>query len=123
MHHNVVGYDDYDDYDYYLGHVDDFLAYDAFAWAAEEPMPYEGFSRGIIPELGHYRHSHQQERADYSEFRAADKQYGAEDPRDRDELAEAHEEIHDTETADEGLAEAAAGAVAADHALDMVDAS
>lgn len=123
MHHNIVDYEYYDDYDHYLDTVDDFVAYDAFAWAAEEPMPYEGFSRGVVDELDRHRREHDREKADYSAFRAADKQAGREeDARGHD--GEAHGEIRDAETGAEGLAvAAAAAAVAVDHTLDLVDAS
>lgn len=123
MHRNIVDYDDYDDYDYYLLYVPDFLAWDAFAWAADEPMPYEGFSRGVIEELAPFRQEHGQERADFSAYRQADKSMGTDEQHHRDELAHEHEAIRDAELESEGLVEAAAAAVAVDHALEMADAS
>lgn len=79
MHHNIVEYDDYDDYDYYLGHSSSFLAYDAFAYGCDEPMPYEGFSRGVCPEIAHYRAHHNQLRCDNSQFRELDRQAAREE--------------------------------------------
>lgn len=78
MHTNVYEYDDYDDYDYYLAHNRGFLAYDAFAWGADEPMPYEGFSRSVIPGLTDYRRQCGHDRPDYDFFKTSDKQAAAE---------------------------------------------
>jgi hypothetical protein len=79
MHRNIVDYDDYDDYDYYLGHSSSFLAYDAFAYGCDEPMPYEGFSRGVCPEIAHHRSHHNQHRADNAHFRELDRQAAREE--------------------------------------------
>ncbi len=79
MHRNIVDYDDYDDYDYYLGHSSSFLAYDAFAYGCNEPMPYEGFSRGICPEIAHHRAHHHQQRGDNAQFRELDRQAAREE--------------------------------------------
>jgi len=87
MHHNISSYDDYDDYDYYLAHNRSFLAYDAFAYASDEPMPYEGFSRGIVPEIAAHRAMHHVERADMSSFRSLDKQ-AAREEREAERLLE-----------------------------------
>jgi hypothetical protein len=119
MHQGIADYDDYDDYALYLWTVDDFLPYDAFAWGSDEPMPHEGFARGVLPDLARHRHDHQLERADYSAFRAADR----EDARHHEELADAREHMHDEAAASEGLAEAAAAVIVADQALDMADTS
>ena len=86
-------------------------------------MPYEGFSRGVIPELARHRHEHGQARADYSAYREADKIMGTEEERPLEDLARAHEDIRDTELAEEELAEADAGLEAADNELEMADAS
>jgi hypothetical protein len=89
MHHNIVVFEDYDDYDYYLWHNPGFLPYDAFAYASDEPMPYEGFSRGIIGDLATHRAHHGQDRADYKSFRDLDKAAEAEE-----RAASATHEIH-----------------------------
>lgn len=78
MHTNVYEYDDYDDYDYYLSHNRGFFAYDAFAWGAQEPMPYEGFSRSVIPGLSDYRRRCGHDRPDYDFFKTSDRQCAAE---------------------------------------------
>ena len=47
----------------------DFLAWDAFGVDAPEPMPYEGFTRGVIPELERYRKTHRLTRPNRSLLR------------------------------------------------------
>ncbi len=74
VHHNVVEYEDYDDYSYYLYHHRAFLPWDAFAYGAEEPMPYEGFSRQIIPAIAEHRATHALERANLAEYKSLDRQ-------------------------------------------------
>ncbi len=67
MRGNIDDYDDYEHFSYYMDDDDlDFLPYDAFAYDSEERMPYEGFAKEVIPDLGEYRSSHDQEKADYS---------------------------------------------------------
>ncbi|MBL8743337.1 MAG: hypothetical protein JNK04_19635 [Myxococcales bacterium] len=87
MHRNIVDYDDYDDYDYYLGHSSAFLAYDAFAYGCDDPMPYEGFSRGVCPEIARHRAYYHQTRCDNSHFRELDRQ-AAREERERERAAE-----------------------------------
>ncbi|NUP13444.1 MAG: hypothetical protein HOW73_45985 [Polyangiaceae bacterium] len=79
MHHNIIEFEDYDDYSYYLDNDPDFLPYDAFAYGSDEPMPYEGFSRVVVPDLARYRAQHEQDKADYGFFRSMDKQAAAEE--------------------------------------------
>ncbi len=67
IHHNVYVYDNYDHYSVFLSHGH-FLPYDAFAYGGEERMPYEGFSRTVIPELDEYRDEFGMEKADYTPF-------------------------------------------------------
>ncbi len=59
---------DYDDYHMYGGmleyasdHGDPFLAVDAFNHRAEHRMPYEGFTRQVIPELDEHRQVYEQD--------------------------------------------------------------
>lgn len=49
----------------------DFLAWDAFGVDSPQAMPYEGFTRTVIPELDQYRRFHQMDRPDYSLLRRA----------------------------------------------------
>jgi hypothetical protein len=122
MHRNIFDYDAYDDYDYYLSSVDDFLPYDAFAWSSREPMPYEGFSRGVVREIAHHRAEHQQDRADYSAFRSADKQ--APDADERAEMMRAAmDEPQGMGTDESDLSEAAALGATADEGANVTDAS
>ncbi len=116
MHRNVCDYDDWDDFDYYLYHDDHFFPYDAFGYGADEPMPYEGFSREVLPELDQHRASHGQEKADYSAFRELDKQGGGSD-------REAHADEQQQQQQDTAEAAAAAAAIGAVDAMEMTDAS
>ncbi|MBK6516028.1 MAG: hypothetical protein IPG04_18500 [Polyangiaceae bacterium] len=121
MHHNIIEFEDYDDYSYYLERDPRFLPYDAFAWGAEESMPYEGWSRAVIPELASYREEHGQDRADFGFFRSADKQAEREAREaERDAAREAERDAVDTserselEAAMDGETSADAGSSADD---------
>ena len=116
MHRNVYEYDDFDDFDDYLWYDDDLFPYDAFAHGSDEPMPHEGFSKEVLPEIAEYRHAHGQEKADYSAFKEVDRKGGS---LDENRLAEEY----DQSAQDDAGAQAAAAVVAADHAMDMADAS
>lgn len=72
MHEAVYEYDDYDDYGVYMGYGT-FLAYDAFAHAYEDRVPYEGFSRGVLSELDGHREQNGQDGADYGFFKGAER--------------------------------------------------
>jgi len=122
MHKGFDDYDDYDEYSACMEHTDEFLAYDAFAMSADERMPYEGFTREVVPELDEWRDTHDQEKADYSELKEAIK--AGDMP-----VEEPLEEGEGDGEGDGGLADAAdaaaaaAGAAAAIAAADaMIDA-
>ncbi|MDF1664725.1 MAG: hypothetical protein P1V97_23400 [Planctomycetota bacterium] len=69
MRRNIHGYHRYDKYSHYMDGPQAFLAYDAFSYGAEERMPYEGFTRGVITEMDDWRQSNGQEKADFSYFK------------------------------------------------------
>ncbi|HIG28770.1 MAG TPA: hypothetical protein EYQ50_13600 [Verrucomicrobiales bacterium] len=75
MHHNVHGYDRYDNYDAFMTAGVVFLAYDAFSYRADERMPYEGYSRTIISDLDGFRNEHDQDSADYGIFKESINDY------------------------------------------------
>lgn len=70
MRRNIHGYHHYDKYSHYMDGEEDFLAYDAFSYGAEERMPYEGFTRGVILEMDDWRRAWGQPKADYSYFKS-----------------------------------------------------
>jgi hypothetical protein len=119
MRRGIHDYDDYDSYEYYYGYYDNkdsyFLPYDVFAYSYEESMPYEGFSGEVIPDIHEHRADHDLEKADYSEFKDLDKQYGALGPSDTVPDEEALESGSDSDGSDGAAAAAgfAAGAVMA----------
>ncbi len=78
-HRNICDYDDWDDYSDYMDDDDDFLAYDAFGYGAEERMPWEGFSREVFSELDETRTATGQEKADYSALKECKKGPSAHD--------------------------------------------
>ncbi len=119
MHHNIHSYDSYDSYSVYLDTGVAFLAYDAFAHAAEERMPYEGFSRTVIDELDEFRVEHDMERPDYAMFDEWEDEAAA-DAEGEMETGDAGEMEGDFA---EGVAAAALAAEADALADDLVDES
>ena len=75
MNHNIYHYDHYDRYDALMCASIGFLAYDAFAYRAEERMPYEGFTRTVIDDLDEFRVENDMEKADYAGFDEAFNEY------------------------------------------------
>ncbi|MDJ0835705.1 MAG: hypothetical protein QNK37_04265 [Acidobacteriota bacterium] len=65
MGSNIHNYNEYHHYNAFMTAGLSFVAYDAFARAADERMPYEGFSRTVIDELDQYRIAHNMEAPDY----------------------------------------------------------
>lgn len=108
MRRNVYEYEEYDDYSDYLDYCDDFLPWDAFAYGCEEPMPYDGFCREVVQEVQPYRDSHGQEKADYSELKAANKHAQGEEQSMNDAREELHAEGDDMDGGAEAVAAMAA---------------
>lgn len=84
LRQNIESYQDYEAYASYLAGIPGMLPYDAFAYGSAEAMPYEGFVRQVLPALERHRRTSGQTRADYSAFKAKDKERGAQakDPRE-----------------------------------------
>lgn len=112
MRSNIGGYDHYGRYALLWGGAAGFLAYDVFAMGASERMPYEGFSRGVIGELGDYRETHGMDRPDYSEYQEV---LQGESEEELDQYLEM-EEL--PEEGEEGLEDEAADAMAEDEESD-----
>jgi len=104
MNYNIYSYDSYSSYSTYMALDSSFLAYDAFAFGAEERMPYEGFTREVIEDLGEYRDENEQEKADYSNFKEGQSEEEADYSEDWDVSEEDAEAAAAAAMASEALA-------------------
>ncbi|MGE0489869.1 MAG: hypothetical protein AB7S38_11745 [Vulcanimicrobiota bacterium] len=117
MRENIVAFDDYDSYNTYWCELeDDYLPYDTFAYCSHERMPYEGFSRTLIPDLDEHRRHHGWERADYSAYKEADQ---AGDWVEEDEVEEADFEEAASDMDD--VADDAMGALLVYEAAELIE--
>jgi len=77
MSDSIHGYRDYHCFNAFMAAGTAFLAYDVFALAALERMPYEGFTRAVLPELDQFRFDMGMEKADYGTLRETLAEQGA----------------------------------------------
>lgn len=120
MRRNIHSYHHYDKYSHYMDGEEDFLAYDAFAFGAAERMPYEGFTRLVIPEMDQWRRAWGQPKADYSYFKSMrrageeyDEDWGWDEYEEEQfDFEEFEREADDYETDDDGADEDFAAAAA-----------
>jgi hypothetical protein len=108
---NLGSYQDWNDFYLYRRDIPQFLPMDAFTWAANDPMPYDGFLRSIFPDVAEHRRRLGLSKGDFSAYKQVDQQYRLAVKAAEREARQAEREMLRQQKA-EGLATATAAAAA-----------